>query len=204
MIEMAWKSSELEGNTYSLLETELLLKNNFKAKNKTSFETQMIINHRQAIAFALEAPELYRRAITYRTIAEIHRRLTDNLGIQPGVRRRLIRITASNYRPLATPQKLREIADLILLIINQQSDPAPAALLALSLLPYMQLFEDGNKRLGRILANAILIQATGRGLSLIGTDAKELALAYLAFYEFNSLNRLAKILEDGLSRPKPA
>lgn len=102
--------------------------------------------------------------------------------------------------PLANPQQLRESVERILTVINGASDPALKSLFALALVPYLQLFEDGNKRIGRMLANAILISMRGRGFSLRGVDARELTLAYLAFYEFNSLSRLTKILTTELRR----
>ena len=82
----------------------------------------------------------------------------------------------------------------MLAVIGRVSNPFARALLALTLIPYLQIFEDGNKRLGRMLANALLVHSEGRGFSLRKTNARQLALAYLGFYEFNSIDDLAKIL----------
>ena len=195
-VELSWKSSALEGNTYTLLDTKLLLVSGMKAKDKTSFETQMILNHQQAIAFIIENPELFTDRIAFAAVEEIHKHISYNLGIETGIRKRPVKISASHYEPIANPSKLRECGDSALLIISREQDPFIKALLAFSLLPYLQLFEDGNKRIGRMLANAVLIHSIGRGISLKNVDAKQLALAYLSFYEFNSLNALSKILQD--------
>jgi Fic family protein len=198
-VELSWKSSALEGNTYTLLDTKLLLLEGVKAKNKTEFETQMILNHKNAVSFIVEHRELFAGSnIQFKTMEELHRIIGNNLGIGAGVRKKPVRITASNYIPLGNPYQLRESADNILGIINRVSDPFTKALLALALIPYLQCFEDGNKRTGRMLANAILIHSASRGFSLRKTDAKQLALAYLAFYEFNSLRALSKILKAEL------
>lgn len=197
-IELSWKSSALEGNTYTLLDTQLLLLEGIKAKNRTEFETQMILNHKDAIAFIIENKELFGNDIRFRTIEELHRIIGNNLGIGSGIRKQLVRITASNYEPLSNPHQLRENADSILEIINKTPNPYIKALLALALVPYLQLFEDGNKRTGRMLANAILISFINRGFSLRKTDARGLAIAYLAFYEFNSINALSKVLQTEL------
>ena len=122
------------------------------------------------------------------------------MGIQSGIRKRIVKISASNYQPLTIPAKLKESAETALLVINKQANPFIKALLAFSLLPYLQVFEDGNKRIGRLLANAILIHAIGGGVSLKNVDAKRLALAYLSLYEFNSLEALAKILKAEMNR----
>ena len=197
-IELSWKSSSLEGNTYTLLDTQLLLLEGIKAKNKTEFETQMILNHKDAIRFIIENKELFSNDIKFRTVEELHKLIGNNLGIATGVRKRIVKISASNYEPLSNPHILRENADNILQIINKNNDPYIKALLALALIPYLQTFEDGNKRTGRMLANAILISTVNKGFSLRKTDAKSLAIAYLAFYEFNSLHGLSTILQTEL------
>ena len=197
-IELAWKSSALEGNTYSLLDTELLLVKGIKADNKTSFETQMILNHKAAMEFIIDQPELFAKDITFASLEQIHKSISNNLGIEAGIRKRIVNISASNYQPLVNPSRLRESAEDILSVINNQANPFSRALLAFALMPYLQPFEDGNKRTGRMLANAILIHSVNRGISLRNTDAKQLALAYLSFYEFNSLLALVKIFEREL------
>ncbi len=198
-VELSWKSSALEGNTYTLLDTQLLLVEGIKANGKTDFETQMILNHKDAIAFIIENPDLFNKEINFATIEELHKIIGQNLGIATGVRRRIVKISASNYTPLAAPQQLRENADRILRIIGRFGSPFTRSLMALSLLPYLQIFEDGNKRTGRMLANAILISTVGRGFSLRKVSARELALAYLAFYEFNSIKPLSRILTAELA-----
>lgn len=197
-IELSWKSSALEGNTYTLLDTQLLLMEGIKAKNRTEFETQMILNHKNSIAFIVENKELFNRKIKFSTVEELHRIISNNLGIESGIRKKLIKITASNYEPLSNPHQLRKKADDLLEIIDKSKNPYIRSLLALSLLPYLQLFEDGNKRTGRMLANAILISSVGKGFSLRKTDTRKLALAYLAFYEFNSIASLSMIFQAEL------
>ena len=198
-VELSWKSSALEGNTYTLLDTQLLLTEGIKAKGRTEFETQMIINHKDAVTFIVENPNLFGGKINFATIKELHKIIGRNLGIAGGIRKRLVKISASNYVPLASPQQLRENADKTLEIIGQFTDPYVRSLMALSLIPYLQAFEDGNKRTGRMLANAILISTVGKGFSLRKVSPRELALAYLAFYEFNSMKPLDEILTAELS-----
>ena len=198
-VELSWKSSSLEGNTYTLLDTQLLLLEGIKAKNRTEFETQMILNHKNAIAFIVEHKELFTGIIEFRMLEELHRLIGHNLGIDVGVRKKVVRITASNYEPLANPHQLRENADTVLAVVSRAPNPPAKALLALALIPYLQIFEDGNKRTGRMLANAVLIHGLGRGFSLRKTDARRLALAYLSFYEFNSARTLSNILQKELA-----
>jgi Fic family protein len=159
----------------------------------------MILNHKDAIAFIVENSELFSGKINFATVEGLHKIIGRNLGIATRVRKRLVKISASNYNPLANPPQLRESANMILKVINRSTDPFLRSLMALSLVPYLQIFEDGNKRTGRMLANAILISTIGRGFSLRKVSARELALAYLAFYEFNSVKSLSEILNTELS-----
>lgn len=198
-IELSWKSSALEGNSYTLLDTQLLLLEGIKAKNKTEFETQMVLNHKNAIAFIMANAEMFTETVKFSTVEEIHKLIGFNLGIDTGIRKRIVKITASNYVPLTAPQMLREAMDCALAIISRVNNPFARAVLALALIPYLQAFEDGNKRTGRMLANALLIHSIGQGFSLRKVEAKQLALAYLSFYEFGSIEALATILHDDLS-----
>ncbi len=197
-VELSWKSSSLEGNTYTLFDTQMLLTEGIKAPRHTDFETQMILNHKDAITFILENKDLFSDKIAFSSVEELHRIISKNLGIDSGVRKKIVKISYSNYTPPETPLKIREAADTILGIISKQKNPYIKSLLALSLLPYLQTFEDGNKRTGRMLANAILISTIGQGFSLRKVEARDLALAYLAFYEFASLDGLKAILDNEL------
>ncbi len=194
-VELSWKSSALEGNTYTLLDTQLLLMEGVRAKNRTEFETQMILNHKNTVAFIVENKELFKDKLAFSTLEELHKIIGYNLGIEKGVRKKLVKITASNYIPGANPHQLREYADTVLAVISRAQNPFARALLALALIPYLQIFEDGNKRTGRMLANALLIASIGSGFSLRKVSPRQLALAYLSFYEFNSAASLSKILK---------
>ena len=54
LIGMSWASSKMEGNTYSLLDTEKLILEGLEAKGKSSVETVMILNHKSALLHMIE------------------------------------------------------------------------------------------------------------------------------------------------------
>lgn len=100
-VELSWKSSALEDNTYTLLDTQLLLLEGVKAPNRTTFEIQMVLNHKDAIKFIVEHPELFRRDISFAAVEELHRIISYNLGIATGTRHRLVasgRATTCRWR----------------------------------------------------------------------------------------------------------
>lgn len=79
VIDLSWKSSQIEGNTYSLLETEALLKDAREAKGKSKTEALMILNHKKALSYILENPDFFDK-LTVSKIEDIHYLLTKNMG----------------------------------------------------------------------------------------------------------------------------
>jgi len=189
VIELSWKSSKIEGNTYSLLDTELLLKEGLEAAGKSSEETRMVLNHKKAFDFILENKSPSAQ-ISISLIKDIHRLLVEGLGIQFGIRRRLIGITGSIYRPLDVPTQIEEACDNLLSAVNRQNDPYSRALLLLAGLAYIQPFEDGNKRCSRLSANALLLSFDCAPLSYRSISEVAYREAMLTFYERNTIEPL--------------
>ena len=184
-IELAWKSSQIEGNTYTLLETERLLKSFISARGKTLAETNMVLNHKKALDFVLKDPSYY-KTLTVAKIEEIHRLLTVNLGVKCGVRNSLVRIVGTAYRPLDNAYQIKEALRDLVKVINHTINPLEKALIAQLMIAYIQPFEDGNKRTSRILGNALLLANDYCPLSYRSVDEVEYKKGVLLFYEQNS------------------
>jgi len=196
-VELAWKSSEIEGNTYSLFETDNLLLGGTKAPGKTPAETQMILNHKTAFDTILE----YRLDFTTLTpslILELHNQLAYKLDIDTGIRRHAVGITGTRYLPIGNAHQLNECFDKIIDTINQTKHPFEKALIAGAMLPYLQPFADGNKRTGRMLTNAILLAHDYYPLSYRSVDKNIFKKTLLLFYEQNSLVAFKNILLEQL------
>lgn len=155
-IDLSWKSSQIEGNTYSLLETERLLKEKQTANGKTKEEAVMLLNHKDALDFILDMPD-FLKDLTVARIVEIHSILTKELGVDRNIRHRRVGITGTKYTPLDNVFQIREALEDSARLINSKSNIFEKALLALVLLSYIQAFTDGNKRTARIVSNGILI-----------------------------------------------
>ena len=194
-IDLSWKSSQIEGNTYSLLETERLLKEKQTAAGKTKDEAVMLLNHKEAIDFVLEHPD-YLDRLTVRKIKDIHSLLTKELGITRNLRNRRVGITGTNYRPLDNEFQIKEAFDAMYKLINGRPDPFDKALLALMLISYIQGFVDGNKRTARIVSNALLIAAEHCPLSFRTVDSVEYKKAMLVFYERNNITPFKRIFME--------
>lgn len=194
-IELSWKSSQFEGNTYSLLETETLLKEGIPAKGRTQQETVMIINHKKALDFSEEHKDMFAGDLQVQTIVELHKLLAEGL-FDYGFRERLVGITGSVYKPLENKFQLQDELKRLCEVINAKQSVYEKALLAFTYICYLQAFIDGNKRTGRILANAILYAHDSFPLSLRAVDVNTYKLAILAFYELGTLGNAKKTFID--------
>lgn len=194
-IDLSWKSSQIEGNTYSLLETEKLLKEKQTASGKTKEEAVMLLNHKDALDFILAEPE-YLQEISTRRIEELHTLLVKELDVDKGIRKRRVGVTGTNYRPLDNEHQIREALEDTCHLINGKANIFEKALLALVLLSYIQAFADGNKRTARITSNAILIANRYCPISFRTVDSVDYKKAMLIFYEQNNISAFKKIFID--------
>ena len=194
-IDLSWKSSQIEGNTYTLLETERLLRESKTAEGKTKEEAVMLLNHKDALSFILDNPD-YLKELTVSHIEDIHQLLTKDLSIDKGLRRHRVGITGTNYHPLDNEFQIREAMRDACKLINSKYNIFEKALLTLLLLSYIQPFSDGNKRTARITSNAILIANDYCPLSFRSVDSIDYKKAMLIFYEQNSLYAFKQIFME--------
>ena len=191
-IDLSWKSSQIEGNTYSLLETEKLLKEKQTASGKTKEEAVMLLNHKDALDFILDNPD-YLKQLSIRRIEDVHSLLVKELDVDKGIRKRRVGITGTNYRPLDNDFQIREALEDSCKLINVKENVFEKAILALVLLSYIQAFADGNKRTARITSNAILIANGYCPISFRTVDSIDYKKAMLIFYEQNNISAFKQI-----------
>ncbi len=191
-IDLSWKSSQIEGNTYSLLETERLLKDKQTAAGKTKDEAIMLLNHKDAIDFVVANSD-YFRLLSVSKLEELHSILIKELGVDRNIRTRRVGITGTNYRPLDNEFQIREALQQTCDLINNRENIFEKALFALVLLSYLQAFADGNKRIARITANALLIAHKHCPISFRTVDTIDYKKAMLLFYEQNNISAFKQI-----------
>jgi Fic family protein len=191
-IDLSWKSSQIEGNTYSLLETERLLKDKETAAGKTKDEAVMLLNHKEALDFILEHSD-YLTPLSIAKIEDIHSILVKELNVNRNIRTGIVGITGTNYKPLDNEFQIREALNNMTVLINNRTNIFEKALLSLLLLSYIQPFADGNKRTARIVSNAILLSNGFCPISFRTIDSLEYKKAMLLFYEQNNLTAFKKI-----------
>lgn len=195
VIELSWKSSKIEGNTYTLLDTEKLILENKEAVGHTKAEAQMILNHKDAFEYIRRHSSQF-RTVTHKNLEELHAVLVKKLNINRGFRTRLVGITGSIYRPLDNIYQISEAVNELEKAISKTKNPYAKSLLALLGISYIQPFEDGNKRTARLMANALLISHHLAPLSYRSVDEREYRNATLVFYELNSIVPMRKIFVE--------
>lgn len=195
LIDLSWNSSRLEGNTYSLLETERLLELGESAEGKDALEAQMILNHMAAIEMLVDqAGEI---GFNRYTILNLHALLTDNLLADPQAGGRLrcipVGIEGTVYHPLEVPQLIEECFQKILDTAAAIADPFEQAFFALVHLAYLQGFEDVNKRVSRLAANIPLIRENLCPLSFVDVPERAYVDGVLGVYELNRVDLLRDV-----------
>jgi hypothetical protein len=203
LIDLSWASSRLEGNTYSRLDTQRLIEFGQEAEGKDAKETQMILNHKAAIELlAKEGGDDI--GINRYTLLNLHVLLSDNLMVDPAasgqLRRRPVEIGASVFTPLAIPQVIEECVDLIIEKAAAIKDPFEQAFFVMVHIPYLQPFEDVNKRLSRLVANIPLIQNDLCPLSFVDVPVRAYIAGTLGVYELARVELLCDVFQWAYER----
>jgi len=190
LVDLSWASSRLEGNTYTRLDTQNLIELGRRAPGKDQREAQMILNHKAAIEMLVENVEEVR--FDRYTICNLHALLADNLIADPSAAGRLRRIevaiSGTVYQPLAIPQRLDELFDQVLTKATEIEDPFEQAFFAMVHLPYLQPFEDVNKRVSRLAANIPFIKHNLAPLSFVDVPERDYIEGLLGVYELQRVD----------------
>ena len=190
-IEFSWKSSRIEGNTYTLLETENLIKNKEEAYGKAHDEAVMILN--QKYVFDLIYKDEHFTDPSEATLIDIHTLLVKDLGIPQGLRKGNVGITGTQYLPLRVPSQLHEALEALSRLLTKVEDPLEKAIIALASIAYIQPFADGNKRASRHFANLILHTHGLPPVAWRTVSEVEYKKAMIAFYELGNIEPIKEM-----------
>jgi Fic family protein len=195
LIDLSWASSSLEGNTYTRLDTERLIQFGEHATGKDARETQMILNHKAAIEWVVEGGGDV--GVNRHTLLNLHALLSENLMADPEASGRLrgrpVEIGGTTYTPNAIPQVVDEVFSEILDKAAAIGDPFELAFFLMVHLPYLQPFEDVNKRVSRLAANIPLIQGNFCPLSFVDVPERAYIAGYLSIYELTRVELLLDV-----------
>lgn len=195
LIDLSWNSSRLEGNTYSLLDTKRLIEFGQEAEGRDRLEAEMILNHKDAIEFLVgNAADI---GFNRYTILNLHGILANNLLADQRAAGRLrhigVGIDGSVYHPLETPALVEECFDQLLATAEAITDPFEQSLFVMAQLPYLQPFDDVNKRVSRMAANIPFIRANLSPLAFTDVPRDLYSHAILGVYELNRVELLKDV-----------
>ena len=195
LIDLSWNSSRLEGNTYSLLDTKRLIDFGEEAEGKQKFEAQMILNHKDAIEFLVgSAAEI---GFNRYTLLNLHAILAQNLLGNEAAAGRLrhipVGIERSVFHPLETPQLIEECFDEALEKAAAIRNPFEQSFFVMVQLPYLQPFDDVNKRVSRLAANIPFIKWNLSPLSFTDVPRPIYTDAMLGVYELRRIELLRDV-----------
>ena len=192
VIELSWKSSKIEGNTYTLLDTEKLILENKEAEGHNKQEAIMILNHKYAFDYIHKNATKFNN-LTKRNLEDLHAILVKDLNVGFGLRSKPVGVIGSIYQPLDNIHQIDEAVEKLADVISKNKNAYAKALLALLGISYIQPFEDGNKRTARLMCNAILMAYSFSPLSYRSVNEQDYREAILVFYELNSIMSMKKI-----------
>ena len=219
LIDLSWASSKLEGNTYTRLDTQRLIEFGQVAAGKDARETQMILNHKQAIEFLVENAEEI--GFNVYTFFNLHALLSENLLADPTasgrIRTQIVNVSVTTYQPLAVPQRIEELFRLILDKAGAIRDAFEQSFFLLVHIPYLQPFEDVNKRVSRVGANIPFLKANLCPLSFLDVPERAYIDGTLGVYELRRVELLRdvfvwayersaqryRVIVDALPEPDP-
>lgn len=197
LIDLSFSSSKLEWNTYSYLDTEILIKYNNSAEWKTQTETQMILNHKNAIKYILDNRNVIK--LSKADFQNIHKLLWKWLLLDDYLwktRSNEVNIWGSSYFPLDNKFQLEEQFDIFIEKLNKIKNHFEQSLFILVFIPYFQAFMDINKRTSRITSNIPLIKNWLIPFSFLQIKDRDYINAILAIYELNDVTLMRDLFVD--------
>ena len=198
LVDLAWASSRMEGNTYDLRQTERLIRFGEEASGRDRKEAVMILNHKEAIQYVID--HLADIALARREVLNIHALLADGLLIDPAMAGRLRRspvgISCSSYRPLDDRYAIEEEFDILMTKAAAIVDPFEQSFFLLVHIPYLQAFDDINKRTARVASNIPLLKADLAPMSFLSVDDAAYIDGLIGIYEMNDVSVLKEVYMD--------
>jgi Fic family protein len=191
LIDLSYNSSRLEGNTYSLLDTQKLILEGSEAEGKLDEEKIMILNHKEAIRYLVDSA--FKLEVNLQTIYTLHYLLSDSLveaRYAGKIRDQAVRIGGSTYIPFEHSEPLQIRLSRILEKADCIEDPYEQSFFLLIHITYLQPFLDVNKRTARLSANIPMIRENLVPLSFNDVERNDYISAMIAIYELQDIRPL--------------
>lgn len=193
IIDLSFASSVLENVNISWLDTKTLIEFGERPQGLNERELRIVLNHKDAIEFIRDHKEEV--SISRRDIFDLYKLISAGLLGNPAdagrIRKSAVFFDTSRYRPIDNSFVLEEQFNLFCVKAALIKNPHEQALFAMAMIPYLQPFQDGNKRTSRLAMNLPLITAGLPPLSFTSMKKRDYMFALLALYERGRVDFLA-------------
>jgi len=190
IIDSAWKSSKIEGSSYTLADSVELAATGEMNPDKDEKSGLIVRNH-------LDVLSMENFDLTVDSISLVNKMLLRDIDASGGILRGYVNIdiSASSYIPPVSP-KLDKMMNILFDAIKN-ANIINKALYLMTSLPALQLFMDGNKRTSRMSAVHALMQNNILPFSIVNMDKDEYLWSLIAFYETGDTQPIRDIMLDG-------
>lgn len=184
-------SGKIEGNTYTYVETEALLKDGITSEKKYE-DAKMLKNLYNAFISELEYIHKGKNQepIDERTLFRVHHSISTGLVSNEesgSLRTRAVRISGTEYIPPKNQQEIERKLNEILFQQEGYANPLEKAVYLHCNLARLQPFIDGNKRTARMMESIVLMNADIIPVySAKDADILHYRKGLIAFYETES------------------
>ncbi|NDW19747.1 Fic family protein [Dysgonomonas sp. 216] len=156
-------SGKIEGNTYTYVETEALLKDGITSEKRYE-DARMLKNLYNTFISEVEYINKQKNTeeIDERSLFRIHQSISSGLvsSEESGyLRNRAVRISGTDYIPPKNIADIRARLNKILYDQNQYENPLERAVYLHCNIAKLQPFIDGNKRTSRMIESVVLMNA---------------------------------------------
>lgn len=194
LIDLTHASSNLENVNISWLDTKTLIEFGERPGGLNEKQMRIVLNHKDAIAYLKE--HRHDLSISRRNIMDLHTLLTGGLLGDPSavgaLRSVVVKFDDCRYLPPDNPHQLQDIFDQFCEKASAINNPHEQAFFTMIFIPYIQPFQDGNKRTSRITMNIPLVKNELAPFSFSDMSKRDYMFGLLAFYERGRHEFLAK------------
>lgn len=185
LIDLTHASSNLENVNISWLDTKTLIELGERPEGLTEQQMRIVLNHKEAISFLKEHSSSL--SFAKRDLLDIHSLLIKGLLGGPSavgaLRSVSVKFDDSKYMPPDNPHQLKEIFEEFCEKAESIANPYEQAFFGMLFIPYIQPFQDGNKRTSRIAMNIPLVKNALAPFSFSDIRGRDYTFGLLAFYE---------------------
>ncbi len=205
---LSFASSSLEGNGYDLAATEKLLLDGMEKEGASSTETTMILNPHDSVRYLVDnitcPPRANDVCVSSRDIKTLHGILSADLLKDPmmcgNIRTGPVLIKHSSYIPLSIGTEIERAMQEVISKATLIADAYEQSFFLLVHLPYLQPFEDCNKRTARVACNIPLLRGGIVPMSWMDISQASFIDGLMGVYERCNSSLLAEVFTDGYLR----